>query len=196
MTPVRVGLTPTRSMVTAAPGVIAAATRKKAAEEISPGTSTRQARGRCPPRSLTEANPPALSRPSAIPKPRSMRSVWSRQGPGSRTVVSPSAYSPASSRQDLTWALATGMAWSIPRSRPGPMRSGGVPPFVVAMAAPMAASGSAMRRIGRAESDASPRSSLAKPCPASTPASRRMAVPELPRYRGLRGARRPAAPAP
>ena len=39
---------------------------------------------------------------------RSMRSLWSRLGSGSTTRVSPSASSPAKSRQDLTWALATG----------------------------------------------------------------------------------------
>ena len=39
-----------------------------------------------------------------------MRSVWSRVTAGSTTVVSPSAYSPASSTADFTWALATGMS--------------------------------------------------------------------------------------
>ena len=37
-----------------------------------------------------------------------MRSVWSRLMPGSVTRVVPWAYSPASSTQDLIWALATG----------------------------------------------------------------------------------------
>jgi hypothetical protein len=37
-----------------------------------------------------------------------MRSVWSRVGTDSRTVVSPSASRPARSTQDLTWALAIG----------------------------------------------------------------------------------------
>ena len=36
--PVRVGFTPTPGIVTALPGTRAAATRKKAAEEMSPGT--------------------------------------------------------------------------------------------------------------------------------------------------------------
>jgi hypothetical protein len=39
-----------------------------------------------------------------------MRSVWSRVGAGSTTVVSPSAKSPASRIADLTCALATGSA--------------------------------------------------------------------------------------
>ena len=39
-----------------------------------------------------------------------MRSVWSRLGAGSTTVVDPSASMPAISTQDLTWALATGSA--------------------------------------------------------------------------------------
>ncbi|MDX9792390.1 MAG: hypothetical protein WC328_03285 [Kiritimatiellia bacterium] len=37
-----------------------------------------------------------------------MRSVWSRDGPGSRRVLTPPAASAARIRQDLTWALATG----------------------------------------------------------------------------------------
>ena len=38
----------------------------------------------------------------------SMRSVWSRLGPGERTVVVPSALSAASNSADFTCALAIG----------------------------------------------------------------------------------------
>ncbi len=48
------------------------------------------------------------------PAARSIRSVWSRVGRCSITAVSPSASSPASSRHDFTWALATGIRYSIP----------------------------------------------------------------------------------
>ena len=40
----------------------------------------------------------------------SIRSVWSRVQSGSWIDVSPSASRPASSRQDFTWALATGIS--------------------------------------------------------------------------------------
>ena len=53
----------------------------------------------------TTASP---SRRASAPAAASMRSVWSRVGSGSITRVSPSASRPAKSRQDLTWALATG----------------------------------------------------------------------------------------
>ena len=45
---------------------------------------------------------------TAAPKWRSMRSVWSRVGCGSMTVVSPGVLSPASSTADLTCADGTG----------------------------------------------------------------------------------------
>ena len=55
-------------------------------------------------------NPPpeaSLSRAIGAPARGSIRSVWSRLGTGSITVVA-SVTSPASSTHDLTWALATG----------------------------------------------------------------------------------------
>ena len=71
-----------------------------------------------------------------------MRSVWSREGAGSCTQVSPSAYSPASRMQLFTWALATSSRCSAPRSGAPPLTtSGGVPPGAVNTAAPMARSG-------------------------------------------------------
>ena len=48
------------------------------------------------------------SRFTFAPKAESIRSVWSRLGCGSDTVVSPRARKPASSSADFTCALATG----------------------------------------------------------------------------------------
>ena len=45
-----------------------------------------------------------------------------------------------------------------------------------------------MRFIGREESDASPINRLRKGCPARTPASKRMVVPELPQSMSFVGA--------
>ena len=59
----------------------------------------------------------------------------------------------------------------------------------VSMLAPIWPSGSVMRPIGRDDSEASPKSSVANGCPASRPASRRMPVPELPQSIGADGAR-------
>ena len=47
---------------------------------------------------------------TCAPAAASIRSVWSRVGAGSTTVVSPSAKSPARRMHDFTWALATGSA--------------------------------------------------------------------------------------
>ena len=58
----------------------------------------------------------------------------------------------------------------------------------------MSLSGAATRSIGRWRSDASPVSSLSNGCPASSPISSRIPVPELPRSRTLAGARSPRAP--
>ena len=111
-----------------------------------------------------------------------MRSVWSRVGAGSITRVVPAAYSPASSTQDLTCALATGMWYSMPCSaRPPRSTSGGRPSAAVSISAPIRRSGSATRAIGRRVSDSSPVRQTSKGCAASRPASSRIEVPELPR---------------
>ena len=66
---------------------ILAATMKKADDEISAGTSISQAVSRWPP--ARRISPSRL--PTSQPKPRSMRSLWSRVGAGSWTTVSPRA---------------------------------------------------------------------------------------------------------
>jgi hypothetical protein len=44
------------------------------------------------------------------PRKRNIRSVWSRDSPGSSMQVFPLACNPASTRALLSWALATGKA--------------------------------------------------------------------------------------
>src|SRR5690606_28101698 len=94
-------------------------------------------------------------------------------------------------------ALATSVSMSMPCSMLPPwIRSGGTPPSPVSMRAPMRASGTVTRRIGRFESEASPTRVVSKDWPASRPASRRMPVPALPQSSGPSGARRPSRPTP
>ena len=107
-----------------------------------------------------------------------MRSVWSRLGLGSPTVVSPSACSPASRTAVFTCALATGSSYVIPCSRPPSIVSGGRS-SVVRTVAPIARSGAATRSTGRLRSDSSPVSTVRKGRPASAPASMRIVEPEF-----------------
>ena len=94
----------------------------------------------------------ATRRPSTFtsaPIAASITSVWSRVRTGSTTAVSPSAYSPASRTADLTWALGTGVEYSIPRS-------GVLPPTLSGghvASAPISCSGVTTRSMGRRESD-------------------------------------------
>ena len=104
--PVLVGLSPTPVRDSALPGTIVAATMKKAAAEMSPGTSISPGRSPRAGRIVTVSPLRWTSAPAAA----SIRSLWSRLGAGSTMLVSPSAISPASSRHDLTWALATGIS--------------------------------------------------------------------------------------
>ena len=126
----------------------------KAAEDGSDGTCTSSRTS-----SSTLSTPTVVPvRRSATPAARSRRSVWSRLGAGSVTDVVPSASSPASRTHDLTCALATGRSWWTPCSRAPWTVKGGRCPSVASMAAPMAASGAAMRSTGRRRIEASPSS--------------------------------------
>ncbi len=117
----------------------------------------------------------------SAPASASISSVWVRVVTSSRTTVVPVAESPASSTADFTWALATLDVQSMPCSEPPRTCRGGrhrsPRPCTVA---PIRASGSATRSIGRPESDASPTSSVSQGNPATRPANRRMEVPEFP----------------
>ena len=131
--PVRVGLSPTPVSASSLPGTIVAATTKKAAAEMSPGTAISPGFEGGAPGWIVTASP---SRPTSAPAAASIRSLWSRLGAGSTTRVSPSARRPASSRHDLTWALATGSSYSIPLSGAPSTRSGGKPVLAAAEARP------------------------------------------------------------
>ena len=121
----------------------------------------------------------------SAPASASISSVCVRVVTGSRTTVVPLAESPASRMADFTWALATLAVQSMPCSRPPRTCSGGRQRSPRPSTwAPIRVSGSATRSIGRAESESSPTSSVSQSKPATSPASRRMEVPELPQSRG------------
>jgi hypothetical protein len=97
-------------MVTSEPDTSAAATNGKTADEMSPGMrreSGTRGEGRGARDEGLGARVTVRSFTSMVASiAASIRSVWSRAGPGWRMVVGPSAYSPASSSALLTWALA------------------------------------------------------------------------------------------
>ena len=99
---------------------------------------------------------------------------------------------PPADKADLTCALAMSIVCAVPRSfAPPPICTGGVPFSAVRMSAPIAASGSATRRIGRRISEESPIRVAATPHPAATPQNKRIKVPELPQSISAAGARNP-----
>ena len=116
--------------------------------------------------------------------------------------VRPVACSPASTSALLSWALATGSAYEIPRSAPprtrsgGKMSSGRAASLRPSIWAPICRSGAASRRMGRRVSDASPSRTVSKGRPASRPVMSRIVVPELPQSSACAAARNPAKPAP
>ena len=101
----RVGLSPSESSTRPEPGKMAAAQRKKAAEEMSPGTAAEMAWRDCGPEMETESR----VRVSVAPKARRASSLWSRVRTASLTVVVPVVWRPARRTQVLTWALGTGV---------------------------------------------------------------------------------------
>ena len=131
----------------------------------------------------------------SAPASTSISSVCVRVVTASRTMVVPSAESPARMMADFTWALTTLEVQSIPCSPPPRTSSGGRQrsPWPVTVA-PMSPRGSATRSMGLDESDASPTSSVSQSNPATRPASRRIDVPEFPQSRGASGRWRRARP--
>ena len=90
-------------------GTIAAATRRNADDEMSPGSVPRNGlRESSDVKGCMSVTGPSSS--ILAPIARSMRVVWSRTGPGTRNLLSPSAPSAASWRQLNTCAEATGRA--------------------------------------------------------------------------------------
>ncbi len=107
--PIRPGLSPTSATCKVAPGRQAARTTKKAAADTSPGTRKCMGLRRL---AATSAQPgPNCTFP---PQACSMRSVWSRVGWSSSTLVTPRAKSPASKMADFTCAEATSGRHSFP----------------------------------------------------------------------------------
>ena len=97
---------PTSRRLISLPGTISAATMKNAAEEKSPGTGTSPASSRSVGETVTSPPSRRIVRARGRQHPlgvvtRPVRLVDGRL---------PSASSPASSTQDLTWALATGIS--------------------------------------------------------------------------------------
>ena len=159
-----------------ASGWIAPATSQAAAEERSPGTTRSRAANPTGP-SIVVSVP---TRTTGAPSQPSMRSVWSRVGPGTEMRVRPAAASDASVMHPSTWALATGSRWSSARGDDVPPIRSGACPSVVSTEAPIARSGPAIRSIGRREREASPTSTAVAGRPASAPERSRIVVPELP----------------
>ena len=146
-------------------------------------------------RNRTSRPVPHASTEISAPAAANISSVWVRVATRSRTIVSPVASRPANRMADFTWALAIDGVHSIPCRWPPPTTSGGrsVGPRPSTLA-PIAASGSAILSIGRAESDSSPVSVVAQGRPAATPARSRMPVPELAQSISPASCRRPRPP--
>ncbi len=118
---------------------------------------------------------------TSAPASANISSVWVRVVTASRTVVGPSADSPANKMADFTWALATLEVQSIPwRPPPGDAEAAGSARRAPATVAPISPSGSATRSMGRSESDSSPTRRVSQAKPATNPHNNRMEVPELP----------------
>ena len=146
-------------IVSSEPAISVAATTSGAAEETSPGTSISPGSSRSAGQTVTLRARTWTRAPAAA----SRCSVWSRVGTGSSTVVSPPrARSPASSTADFTCALATGSSYEVGRSSAPSIRNGACP-SLVSIPAPIPRSGSAIRSIGRRESESSPVSSKDRP---------------------------------
>ena len=146
----RPGFRPTPGHRTRQPGRDAARARKNAAEPRSPGT--RNPNGSSGPGCTVTSAP---FNTTSTPHMRSIRSVWSRVGIGSMTVVRSAAASPARRIADFTCALATGDCQDTPSRTGLPWtRRGAVPSGDASTSAPMARSGSTTRVIGRRRNDA------------------------------------------
>ena len=188
---------PTASIRSREPGTSRAAVSAKAAEEGSPGTPMGAPRSSGWPCRRMIRPAPAGSTSTIAPKWRSMFSLWSRVAWGSSTVVWPRALRPASRMADFTWAEATGRRYASGRALPVPSTvSGRRPPARAEKRAPDSVSGSITRRIGRRRRLASPVMTAVRGWLASTPHSRRAAVPLLPMSRMSSGSHRPPMPRP
>ena len=159
------------------PRTSTAAAMWNAAEDGSPGTwIAPSSSSSC---WVSEIRSP--SREIRQPARASRRSVWSRLGSGSITVVVPDASRPAISTHDFTCALATGSVYSIPRSGIPCTVNGAKRPSRASIHAPISRSGDATRSTGRRRIDSSPSKVHLPPgWPASQPGASRISVPALP----------------
>ncbi len=194
MTPSRVGLQPTLRIVRSDRGIIAAATRKNAAEEMSPGMRTSWPERSCPPRNR---NSRTINRNLCAKtaqhdlgmiagflrlfQRRRTRSLQRRQQYCRLHLSARYRHSGSECRAD--------------RRRQSPVAPGRCP-FCCGSLAPIKPSGSMMRCIGRWRNDESPSNLLLKGCPAKSPDNSRIVVPELPQSTGLPGAQSPSQPFP
>ena len=145
-----------------------------------------------------------MTRPSGVcsvrtlaPKPRSIRSVWSRVGSFSITTVSPGAFSPASSTADFTCAEGTGVVYCTGIGFAAPVSViGSRPPRRPRASAPKSARGSVIRPIGRPRRLASPVKVAVMSVVAIAPMTRRTPVPELPWSITSSGSWKPPTPTP
>ena len=170
-------------MVNCEPGKRAAAQRKNAALERSPGIRASMPRKRWPPRIrdfVSFALDLCAEMPAApIPRDRASASVprcGFRRRPAIRQTTGkslPARWLPASCNRSFSLAPV--------------MRSGGRP-FCDMICAPIAVSGVITRSMGRRESDSSPAISLENFCPATMPLNMRMVEPEFPQSSGWVGA--------
>ncbi len=176
----RVGLRLTPVTVTSLFGNSDAATSKNAADEKSPGTVKSSGCSSLP--GCRTMVSPCVTR--SAPIAASIRSVWSRAGPGWTTAVAPLACNPANKIALFTWALATGILYLMPCNDAGLMCSGARPSMAL-MLAPIICKGWMIRFIGRRRSWLLPSRALSNGCPARMPASSRNPVPELTRFNGL-----------
>ena len=172
--------------------VSAAAATRKAADDGIAGHD-----GRRTPRAGTCVTETHVARRRPARRGRAARARCGRgSGPDSRTVVRPSAATPARSTALLTCAL--GVAGAIVGSRAAARRARrrGRDRPTVSTTAPIARSGSATRSIGRAARLSSPARRASNGAAASTPVSRRIVVPEFPQRNGPWGSTSPARPSP
>ena len=186
----RVGFIPSASSTRFESSNSREAHRKKAAEDISPGTVASMALSFCPP--TIESRSPLRS--SLAPNARSACSEWSRVRTCSAIDVVPLACNPANSTAVFTCALAIGVSKSIAVSGV-PLTVIGAWPSVSSMRAPICSKGFRIRSIGRTVSDSSPTKRYRPACAATKPASMRIVEPELPQSRLPTGcASTPAVP--
>ncbi len=101
----RVGLSPIESSTRLEPGNSAAAHKKNAADDKSPGTAASMAVSLCGPTIVTES----CARDTEAPNARRAISLWSRVRTASRTIVVPAVCRPASNTHVFTCALGTGV---------------------------------------------------------------------------------------